>query len=223
MSNRQWRADTETTNETHTVPWDWLERHAGPAFMSGGATLVASILVPVALALVTEMAWAAGLVLVGAAVLAFAAGLLGLYPRSRDAAPRLSFLGAASTVMAGTAAFGLIAMGALAVIAGILGVDLGKPVEVFATVALSMGFGLAIGLFTFGIALSTIEETGTVTAALLVGGGVALLVPSGGELLRIVVGTASPPWLLFPALVSLSLVGVTIGLVHRRRDSSTQS
>jgi hypothetical protein len=223
MSNRQWRADTEPTNETHTVPWDWLERHAGPAFMTGGAALVASILVPVALALLTDLAWAAGLLLVGVAVLGFAAGLLGLYPRSRDAAPRLSVLGIASTAVAGVAAFGLIAMGALALAAGILGVDLGKPMGVFATVALSMGIGLAIGLSTFGIALWTIEETSTVTPALLIGGGVALFVPAVGKLLRIVVGTASPSWLLFPVLVSLSLVGVTIGYVHRRRDSSTQS
>lgn len=222
MSDRHHRTDVEPSNATNVIPWDWLQGHAGPAFAAGGAALVASFVVPVALTRVTEWAWTTGLVLAGFAGVAFAAGLLGLYPTGRDAAPRLSGLGAISAAVAGAAGLGLVAMGTLALTGGTVGVALGKPMGIFAAVVLSLGLGLALGLVAFGTALWTTEEADTVTSALLVGGGAALLIPVGGELLRIVGGIATPGWLLFPALAGLSVLGVTVGYTLRRRETGVQ-
>lgn len=222
MSDRHRRTDTEAAKGTNTIPWEWLDRHAGGAFAAGGATLVASVLVPVGLQFVTEWAWAVGLVLAGIAGVAFAAGLLGLYPRSRDGAPRLSGLGAVSGTVAGAAGLGLVAMGVLAFVGGTAGVAPGKPMGIFAAVALTLGLGLALGLVAFGTALWTTAGARTITSALLVGGGAALLVPVGGELLRVVGGIASPGWLLFPALAGISVLGVTVGYTLRRQRTGVQ-
>jgi len=218
MSERLESTDTEFTGEPGAVPWNWLERRTGVAFAAGGAALVASAIVPVALGAVTEWSWVAGIVLVGGAVLGFAAGLLGLYPTSSPTAPRLASLGAVSAGIAGVGGLAMGAMGSLAVVAGAVGVDLGKPMGVFAAVALSMGLGLAVALVTFGVASWIAPDTGTVTPALLTVGGAALLVPVGGELLRLAVGIAPPGWLLFPVLAGVAVDGLLIGYVLRRRS-----
>jgi len=219
MSERLGSADTEFTGESGVVPWNWFERRAGEAFAVGGTALVASAIVPVALESVTEWSWVAGLVLVGAAVLGFAAGLLGRYPTSSRTAPRLASLGAVSAGVAGVGGLTMAAMGSLAVVAGTVGVDLGKPMGVFAAVALSMGLGLAVAFVTFGLVGRVSPGSGTVTPVLLTVGGAALLVPVVGELLRFVAGIGPPGWLLFPVLAGLAFDGLLIGYVLRRRST----
>lgn len=211
MNDRHARTDTESARENRIVPWNWLERHAGSSLATGGVMLLASFVWPLGLAAVTQWAWAVGIVLAGIAVLSIAAGLLGLYPESNAAAPRLSSLGAVSATVAGAAALGLIGMAVAAVGAILHGVDLGKPMGIFAALALSMGGGLSTGMVAFGIALWTANGDLGVIPALLVGTGAALLVPVLGEVLRLGTGIAFPGLVLFPVLVGMSLVALTAG------------
>lgn len=222
MTNPSVSTDSRSTPGSRVVPWTRLERRASYGFAVGGALLLASLVVPVGVAQFTEWAWVSGLFLVGFGALAVATGLLGLYPGSDDPVPGLSVVGAFSSAVAGVAAAGLVAMGALALAGGATGLELGKPMGVFAGVALSMGAGLALGLFSLGVARYCTDGAAGSTAALLIAGGVALSVPVVGELLRFGVGVGTPPWLLFPVLVAVALDALAVGYLLRREDSSAR-
>lgn len=86
----------------------------------------------------TDRNWAVGLILVVLAVLAVAAGLLGLYPRLREQVPRLATGGAVCMLVAGFAA--LIALVAVAVVA-IYGLAMDPPPPILFFRAVLPAFG----------------------------------------------------------------------------------
>ena len=132
MENQSSETAVEYEIETSHLPWKRLERRAGRAFTLGGALLVASALVPIGLASVTEWSWASGLILVGISVIAIGVGLLGMFPQVRDQAPWLARIGALCATGAGVAAVGLIVLVGTAVTAAVtLGAALPKPMGVF--------------------------------------------------------------------------------------------
>ena len=212
MENQSSGTAVEYEIETSHLPWKWLERRTARAFTLGGALLVASALIPIGLASVTEWSWVSGLVLVGSSVVAIGVGLLGTFPQVRDQAPWLARIGALCATVAGVAAVGLILLVGTAVTAAVtLGVPLPKPMGVFQVLALAMAGGLALGFVLLGVARVRTGGTSDIPGSLLVTGGVVLLVPVLGELLRMGVGIGTPPWILFGALGVLALDSLAVG------------
>jgi len=193
---------------------------APSAFTLAGTLIVASAVVPVALEPVTDWHWAAGLLLVGAAVLAVAAGLAGLYPAVRDRAPRLAAVGVAFAGLAAAAASALIVLVGSAVVAeSALGVDLQPPSRAFAAVALAMGGGFAVGLATFGVAGLRTGTPERGTALLLIAGGALLSGPVAVELLGLAVDGTTPPWVLFPVIGLVAIDVLAVGLRLRSAEA----
>lgn len=212
MENQSSGTAVEYEIETSYLPWKWLERRTARAFTLGGALLVASALVPIALASVTEWSWVSGLVLVGSSVVAIGVGLLGTVPQVRDQVPWLSRIGALCATVAGVAAVGLILLvGTAVAVALTLGVPLPKPMGVFQILALAMAGGLSLGFGLLGVARVRTSGSSDIPGSLLVTGGVLLLVPVLGELLRMGVGIGTPPWILFGALGVLALDSLAVG------------
>jgi hypothetical protein len=202
------------------LSWDSFENQLPSAFTLGGILLVASVFVPVGLAVVTEWSWASGLVLVGLGVVAMAVGLLGMYPQVRDQAPWISRIGILCATVAGVAAVGLIVLVGTAVTATVtLGTALPKPMGVFQVLALSMASGLSLGFVLFGVARVRTDGSSDTPGRLLIGGGVLPLVPVVGELLRIVIGLGPPLWVLFVALGVVALDALAVG--YSLRSAST--
>ncbi|MDX1747252.1 MAG: hypothetical protein R3324_15050, partial [Halobacteriales archaeon] len=119
MENQSSNTVVEYEIETSNLPWKWLERRTARAFTLGGALLVASALIPIGLASVTEWSWVSGLVLVGFGVVAIGVGLLGTFPQVRDRAPWLARIGILCATVAGVAAVGLIILVGTAVTAAV--------------------------------------------------------------------------------------------------------
>lgn len=212
-------ADAEVGSRV--VSWESLEERSPAAFTVAGASLVASTLVPVGLQAVTDWAWVSGIVLVGVAVIAAVAGLIGLYPTVSERAPRLATVGVLGGTVAGAAALGLIAMGGIALVGeGALGMDLGKPIGVFVVVTLSMAGGFSLGFLSLGTAGWRTDDLPRPASQLLLAGGAVLLVPITGEILRRGVGIESgiPPWILLPALGTVALDTLALGYYLRRRS-----
>lgn len=198
------------------VPWRALENRTSSAFTLAGLSLAASVVVPVALAAVTDWHWVSGLGLVGLGAVAVATGLLGLYPRVGARAPRLAGAGAVCAVVAGVAGVALVSMALVALVAGAaLGAPLPKPTGLFAVVALSMAGGFALGFVLFGAASWRTGTPSHTAGRLLVAGGAVLLVPVAGELLRAGTGAGPPPWILFPALGLVTLDTLAVGYCLR--------
>lgn len=207
--------------ESRVIPWESLEERAPATFTLAGVSLVASALVPVGLQTVTDWAWVSGIVLVGVAVIAVAVGLFGLYPTISERAPHLATVGVLSATVAGTAALGLIAMGGIALVGeGALGMDLGKPIGVFAVVTLSTAGGFSLGFLSFGTAGWRTDVLPGPTSQLLLLGGTVLLVPIVGETLRRGFGieTGIPPWIFLPALGLVTFDTMALGYYLRRRS-----
>ena len=222
MENQSSGTAVEYESETSHLPWKWLERRAARAFVLGGVLLVASALVPIGLASVTEWSWASGLVLVGSSVVAIGVGLLGTFPQARDQAPWLARVGALCATVAGVAAVGLIGLVGTAVTAAVtLDAALPKPMGVFQVLALAMASGLALGFVSFGVARVRTGSSSDTPGRLLVAGGVVLLVPVLGELLRMGIGIGPPPWVVFGALGVLALDSLAVG--HSFRTASLPS
>ena len=222
MENQSSGTAVEYEVETSHLPWKWLEGRTARAFTLGGALLVASVLVPIGLASVTEWSWVSGLVLVGISVVAIGVGLLGTYPQVRDQAPWLARIGALCATVAGVAAVGLIVLVGTAVTAAVtLGAAIPKPMGVFQILALAMASGLALGFVLFGAARVRTGSSSDIPGRLLVSGGIVLLVPVLGELLRMSVGIGPPPWILFSALGVLALDSLAVG--HSFRSASIAS
>lgn len=221
MENQSSETAVEYEIEMSHLPWKWLERRAGRAFTLGGALLVASALVPIGLASVTEWSWASGLILVGISVIAIGVGLLGTFPQVRDQAPWLARIGALCATGAGAAAVGLIVLVGTAVTAAVtLGAALPKPMGVFQALALAMAGGLALGFVLLGVARVWTGGSSDIPGSLLVAGGIVLLVPVLGELLRMSVGIGTPSWVLFGALGVLALDSLAIGYSFRSAAGS---
>jgi hypothetical protein len=216
MENQSSGTAVEYEIETSHLPWKWLERRTARAFTLGGALLIASALVPIGLASVTEWSWVSGLVLVGISVVAIGVGLLGTVPQVRDRAPWLTRIGILCATVAGVAAVGLILLVGTAVTAAVtLGSALPKPMGVFQVLALAMAGGLALGFVMLGVARVRTGGSSDIPGRLLVAGGVVLLIPVLGELLRMAIGIGPPPWILFGALGVLALDTLAVGYSFR--------
>lgn len=218
MQTRHSTQNADRVNQTSVVPWAWLERHTATAFTMAGALLLASAVVPLVLKTVTSWAWVSGLWLVGLGVLAVAVGLFGLYPTLSSQESRLASLGVLGGVVAGVAALGLIVMAGMALIGqGALGMDLGKPIGIFAVVTLSMAGGFALGTISSGTAGLRSGALSRSTSLLLLVGGASLLVPIVGEVLRRGMGveTGIPSWIFLPVLGLLILASLVIGYLLR--------
>lgn len=194
-----------------------LEQNTSAAFTLAGVALLASLLVPVGLSMVTSWAWVAGLILVGVGVFAAVSGLLGFYIGVAERASLSATTGVLGGVVAGIAALSLLAMAGYALIVGvILGVELGKPIVVFKTGALLLAGGLTVGYIALGVAGWRAGPDYSTAGQMLVLGGLLLLVPTGGEVLRIVMGIQQPEWVFLPILVLVSLTTVAVGYVTRQ-------
>jgi hypothetical protein len=196
------------------VPWPSLETQRASAFTLAGSLLVASFLLPVGLAAVTDWAWASGIVLAGGAVIAAAVGLLGFYPLVTEHAPRVAFTGALLAGIAGIAALSLIGSIGIVLVAELaLSMSVPRPTDVFVVVALVMASGFSLGFLLFGVGArgtDTIPRTGS---HLLVLGGGLLLAPVLVELLGFVYPVTTPPWVLFPILGLVALDTLAIGYI----------
>lgn len=211
---------TPVEREPHkpAISWDALGKRAATAFTLGGLFLVASLIVPVGLAGITDWSWVAGIELVGLAVLSVAIGLVGLYPRIREAEPTLAFGGIVSGVVAAGAAIVMLSMGGYALVAGgALGMELGTPKALFMAVSLLMASGYGLGFVLIGTALSRTNQTAGYTSPLLVIGGLSLLVPVAAELFRNGFGFEAPEWLFLPAIGVGTITTIAIGYTLRNQ------
>lgn len=214
MEPRRSTTTVDRVLRPHGIPWDRLEKQTSFAFTLAGVLLVGSVVVPLGLSTVTSWAWVAGLFLVGFAVVGIAVGLVGLYPAITDRAPRLATVGVLGGVIAGGAALSLIAMGGIALIGeGTFGMELGKPMGIFAAVILSMAGGLALGFFSVGTAGWRTGSLSRVTSQLLLLGGTLLLMPVADAILRRVfaIEIGMPSWFFLPILGLVILVTLATG------------
>jgi hypothetical protein len=196
------------------VPWDRLETLRASAFTLAGSLLVASFLLPIGLAAVTDWAWASGIVLAGGAVIAAAVGLLGLYPPVTERTPRVALTGGLFAGIAGIAALSLVASIGIVLVAELaLRMSLSRPTGVFVVVALVMATGFALGFLLFGVGARRTDTIPRTVSHLLVLGGVSLLAPVLVELLGLVYPVTTPPWVLFPILGGVALDTLVIGSV----------
>lgn len=175
--------------------------------------LLASLIVPVGLQSSTELAWLSGIVLAGLAVVSVGVGLLGLYPGGRDHAPRLALAGTIGAAASGIAGLILLASSGLTFATHALSsVEFAVGMRTFAALALTMAGGYAAGFLLLGLAVLRSDYPPGRTGHLLAGGGVLLLVPVVGELLRLWIGIGPPPWILFPVLGSVAIATVAVGV-----------
>lgn len=212
MANQASTPHGEQKRTATMLSWNALGERTSTGFILGGLLLVASFLAPVGLARFTDWSWVAGLELVGLAVLAVAAALVGLAHRVRVAAPKSALAGAACGVVAGVAAFGLLGMGGyVGVAGGLLGLELPTPKAVFTAVSITMAAGYGFGMLLLGTALVRTEPASRYPGSLLILGGSGMLIAVVAELLRRGVGLGTPDWLFLPALALVTLVTVTVG------------
>lgn len=207
-------AETGTGRSSGIVPWDDLERRVAPAFTLAGVLLVLSAVVPAGLDAVTDRAWAAGVVLASAAVVAVALGLLGTYPRAVHGAPGLARTGAIAGALAGLAALAVIGVVA-ALLGGNVAIGPNLPVlePAFAALALGMAGGYGIGFVAVGIACRRTDGALRNAAPLLVLGGASLLVPAIGFASELAGGVGVPKPV---PLLALAVVALTTLVAGRR-------
>lgn len=214
MENQRNSSVVNSRLDSRVVPWGWLEKHAPSTFIIAGVLLLGSLVGPVILTPVTEWAWVAGIVIAGSAVVAVAAGLFGLYPRTTSHAPRLGRIGIVSGVIAVIAALILIAMGGIALLgAGMTGISLGKPMSLFVVVTLMLAVGFSGGFLSFGTVGLWDEGISRRVSRLLLFGGSVLLVPVAGGILRRGFGIQPgiPGWTFLPAIGLVTLSTLAIG------------
>lgn len=212
MEHEASTGQVEPEPQSPELPWETLNNRAAAAFTFGGLFLVASLLVPVGLAGITDLSWVAGVELVGLAVLSVAVGLAGLYPRVREAEPTLAFGGILSSVVAAGAAIVMLSMGGYALVAsGALGMELGTPKALFMTVSMLMASGYGLGFVLTGTALHRTNRTAGYTSPLLIIGGLSLLLPVAAELLKRGFGYEAPEWLFLPAIGLVTITTMAVG------------
>lgn len=197
----------------------WREEKPGVAFSLGGLALLGSVVVPVGLAPVTDWAWVAGLTLFGLGTVSVAVGLVGLYHTASYRGSTLSKVGVLSAVIAAGAGIALVALAGIAVLGeGVLGMDFGKPVGVFAVVALAVTGGYAVGFLSFGAAGVRSNARSMQPNRLLLAGGALLLGAVVEEILGRGFGieTGLPAWTFIPVLGLVVLDTLAIGYSLRR-------
>jgi hypothetical protein len=212
MKNKPSIAAVEPERQHTIILWDPLVEAAAPAFRLAGIMIMASMIIPVGLEAFTDRAWVAGLVLVGVAVVVAALGLLGLYPWVNDTAPVLAKTGALFSVIGGTAALTLLAGVAVVLVADVaVGPNLRLLKGAFMTLVLLMAGGYSLGFLSFGIGSLRTEVPSRTVGRLLVVGGVVLLVPVVGQLLRLGFGIGPPPWVAFLMLGLSAVITLSVG------------
>lgn len=213
MKNQPPQAAFDSTGRRRFVPRESLQDNAASAFVLAGGLLLASLLVPIGLRPVTEWSWLAGILLVGLAVVSAGLGLVDLYSGGREGLPTTSFVGAVSGAVAGVAGLVLVTLSGLS-FASVL--RSGSPfipgMRTFATIALAMAAGYALGFLLVGIGAIRSGHPPGRAGHLLAGGGGLLLVPVVGELLRLGFGIGLPPWIVLPVLGLVSLDTLAVGV-----------
>lgn len=221
MENRPVSTGIDHGSPARPGRWDWLEARRSSAFVVAGSLVFTSLFAPLGISLLIARPWLLGLIIVGLAVVSVAVGLLGLYPALRGRAPGLALAGAGSATVAGAAAAVLVGLSSAALVSGLaFGVEFTVPMEAFLTIAVMMALGYSLGFLAFGVAgRKATALSGRVTNLLLVG-GVALLVPLAGELLRIAIGTGPPSWLVFPVILIVAADTIGVGVALRQADGA---
>jgi hypothetical protein len=203
---------TTSTAERAGVRWQPLEPASAPAFAFAGVLTLASAVAPDVVGSVTDWAAAVGVAFAGFAVLAAAAGMLGLYPRVAGGAPRLAGAGAVAAAVAGASALVMAAV-VSAIVAGdvLAGVSLPRPMSVFAALAGAMAGGFALGLLAFGAAAWRAGAPSRTVGALLLVGGALLVAPVAGA----VVGVETPHSMVHAVLLLVG--GDSLAVAYRLR------
>ena len=216
MKNHRSASTIDRAGRDSVAPWESLENHAPNAFTVAGASLLASLFVPLGLSAILDRSWLVGIALVGFAVLAAALGLLGLHRRTRIESPGLAFAGAASATTAGTA--GIVVL----VLAGLTGAGIYSPTlsssvgkQAFVVLSLTMAAGYGVGFLAFGVGSVRSADTHTRPGRLLTAGGLLLLVPVVGGFLQLGSGIALPAWVVFASLGPVSVLTVAVGVSLR--------
>ncbi|PSP76939.1 hypothetical protein BRC81_11375 [Halobacteriales archaeon QS_1_68_20] len=198
--------------------WGWFEDRRALAFLLSGALVLASGLSPVVVGPFVDRPWAVGLPLVGLAVLAVAAGLVGLYPQLRRDAPWSARAGLVFAAVAGFAAAVMIALAAAGYVSdAVLGQNPEPPIQLFKNVSLAMAAGYAFGLLAFGIAGLRTELPTRTVGRLLLAGGLVFSVPVVLELLGFVADVAAPAWTVFLAMLIVAFDVIAVGYSLRSR------
>lgn len=189
-----------------------LEGWTASTFTAGGVAILASLVVPAALGMVVEWAWASGVALVGVGVVSLVAGLGGLYPPVKHRSPALARIGAVGTGAAGVAGLALVvlAVAAAAMHVGASG-ELPEAVGLFGMLVLGVSASLSVGFLSFGVAMWRHGRDSRTAGMLLTAGGSVLLAAVVGELLRSVVGVGPPPVVVFPVVIVVALDALAIG------------
>ncbi len=213
MDNHRQTSTNGRLGRKKLVPWESFESYASVAFVVAGTSLLASLFAPLALLVVTDRSWIAGISLVGFGVVAAAFGLLGLHPRASVDSRRLAVAGAA---FAATAA---IAGSVVLALAGLTGVAMHLPdvafsvgKQEFVVLSLTMAAGYALGFLSYGIGIYRSSSEPDRTGVLLTTGGLLLLLPVAAGVLQFTGWSALRAWVVFLTLGLVAVDTVAVGL-----------
>lgn len=216
--------DPPTATDEHRRPGgrilrQTVERSTGTAFVLAGTTMLASFVVPIGLSAVTDLAWLAGLALVGLAVVGVAVGVHGMYLRLDVPSPAAR-IGTAAASIAGVVAAGwLVAIAVVVAGAGLAGTAVPRPMGLFRWTALAMASGFALGYVLVGAAHARGAGPHRRAGQLMAVGGVALLLPVVVALVGPAFAVRTPGWLLFPVLGFVALDTLVVGRLGRTSRS----
>lgn len=193
-----------------------LEAHAPTALTVAGASLLASLFVPLGLAIVIEWSWLVGIALVGVAVVTATLGLLGLHRRTATGSPGLALSGAMFATAAGLGGLVVLALSGLtgaAMQLPSLAFSVGK--QAFVVLSLTMAGGYGLGFLSFGIGNLRSDTGHGREGQLLTAGGVLMLLPVGGGVLQLGYGFDLPAWVVFLSIGLVAIDTITVGISLR--------
>lgn len=199
--------------ETHTTRWESLEQWSGTAFLfSGMLLLLFTVLAGLRGFTGFSPAPPLGVATGGLGLLGLIVGFIGLYPRIRDSAPRLSIVGVGAVMLSAVGVLGALGWAVVSVASGALSAQ--PPIWVAAALPLALLLN-TIGFFLFSV-VSLRTEVFSQTVGLL------LLVPPVMWISLIVAGTttdlAAPDFYTY-VVISASLLG--LGYLLRTESEPT--
>lgn len=209
MENHRSTPTVDRPGRGRLVPWESLESHAPTAFTVAGLSLLASLVVPFALLVVTDRPWLVGIALVGVAVLTAALGLLGLHRRASVDSPTVAVAGAAFATTAGVASLVVLAVAGVALPRPDVAFSVGKTG--FVVLSLTMAAGYALGFLAYGIGLLRSNASPNRVGVLLTAGGLLLVVPVVAGVLQLGTSLVLPAWVVFPTLGLVAVDTVAVG------------